>query len=306
MRQILIGTLVMALLASCSDSNIDSEWDLDESWPPTVIDSSLCIEMPGRDFEEPQIVRESEDLWRIRYPLFDNECGVYQLDTIFNFAADDREQRIYSNEMNVCNRCESAQLWSYLSEFEYTDLGQDHIEMEIPQEPQVRETSGLLPTAMPVVEHWDASEAQFFRVCEGLVFGSNWGNLPPSFVSYAQIDYMPIEPGERISEASYTMRHEAFKRFASDLLAWQPVEGAVDTTTIYWPILSPKGAHITGSMAASGIELCSPLRANHFIRPYPGEYDPTQKYRRQEVPTAVLPPALVAKLQEAVDAEVTY
>jgi len=296
----------MVLLASCSDSNIDGEWDLDEPEPPVVIDSSLCTEMPGRDFEEPQIVQESEDTWRIRYPLFENECGVYQLDTIFNLAADDRERRIYSYEMNVCNRCESAQWWSYLSELGHTELGQEDIEMEIPQEPLMRETSGLYPTAMPIVEHWDASEAQSFRVCGGLMFGSYWGNLPSSFVSYSQIDYMPIERGQRISEAPYTMGLEAFKRFATNLLAWQPVEKSFDRTTIYWPILSPKDTRITGSMAASGIEFCTPLSANHFIRPYPGEYDPTQKYKRQEVPTAVLPPTLVAKLQEAVNTEVTH
>src|SRR5690554_5354304 len=68
-RQLLFGALAMVLLASCSDSNIDGEWDLDEPEPPVVIDSSLCTEMPGRDFEEPQIVQESEDTWRIRYPL---------------------------------------------------------------------------------------------------------------------------------------------------------------------------------------------------------------------------------------------
>lgn len=234
---LVIGLVTVGVLASCSDSNTDAGWDLDEPDPRAEVDASLCAEMPNGDLSTPEVMRDGEETWRIRYPLYEEGCGAYQLDTIMNFGAVPPEDPFYHHEVSVCNRCDSTQTWNYLYLLNAAEAGDEDLEIEVPQEPRIADVSGLLPTGMPVVEHRTTSEDHSFRICAQLgtsmYDGGAVGERQPKFVSYDDIYSMPIESGEKNVQAAYDLKPRNFQSLASDLLAGQLDEDGANITAIY-------------------------------------------------------------------------
>jgi hypothetical protein len=308
-------TLVLAQLfaSACSDDDVVSSWELDEPQPELEINSSYCPSMAGDSLDEPRVTRESSDRWRIRYPAFEEGCGAYQLDAVVDFDRHERDGQAYPGhtgptyvyEVSACNRCESAQTWNYL--FNYNSSFPPPPDVEVPAQPRVQDVSEHEPIALflagqPIVVHGDASGDGV--VTENACSETGASNITTgdvTWVSYGSFRQFRIEP-DQLTEQRSTYRLE---EIPSELLENSASE-TDGRTTILWPRLFPAERSITGAEAASAPEYCVEQvlrRAGIWVRPYDVPYRIDRKYHRQSMPALTLPPELVERLMEARDAE---
>ena len=285
-----LAVLVAALLlaSSCADDDQSQPWRVDEPPPESTVNQQLCQDMPGAGLDAPQVTDLEGDVWRIRYPVFEQGCGVRQLDVDIRFEDDGTARASYKTA--VCNRCDQPQQLNALDDYmSWMNVNPPEERLPIPQDPRVTPVPTLFVQGRPVVRLAGDSVAR--RSCPGTVSTRAETVMYPSYSSLWRVT---LEPGEQSERREGGGDAEPLLDMAS--------EASFDALRVYWPRMYHRDVSITGLQAASESEFCErPVYEGESLnsRPYAEPYRLDAKYVRQTTDVPDLPNELAERLRAA-------
>jgi hypothetical protein len=274
------------LLASCADNADGESWQFDEPPPESTVNQALCGDMPGAELDAPVVEQLDEQQWRVRYPVFEQGCGVYQLDAFVGASHDgDLGAEI---ETRVCNRCDQPQKLVFLAD--HGGFGPESgVERILTPDPSVSDIPSLIHQGLPCIR----SGAEDLGCRMVSTTGEQTGFY--SFPSYRSLSRVGLDSGEtnelhRVSGFGATGIIGALKQVAS----------GSEEMRVYWPRMRHRDVAVTGLEAASNAEFCEKAvyhGETFFDRPYADPYRLDDKYVRQTTALPSLPDELSDRLR---------
>ncbi len=283
------------ICVSCADNADGDPWGVEEPPPESTINQALCTDMPGADLDAPVVEDLGEQQWRVRYPVFEQGCGVYQADAYLGLGPEG-EIRTEEYEPRVCNRCDQAQQVVFLEGGDGYGVEQSPEQIPVPQQPSVTEVPALYNYGLPVVRTGERDGGCALDSPTGEV-----GSFYPSY-SYVNLHRVDLASGARTETHRVPGLEDTGLTGALSKVAQSA--GAAERLRIYWPRMHHRDVAVTGLDAASAYEFCeqSVYHGETFYdRPYDEPYRLDDKYVRQNTAAPTLPDDLREQLLRQVD-----
>jgi len=302
MRWVLL-VVSSCVLVACIERGPREGWELEPTPPESTVNANLCRSLVESSLKTSR-VREVQDAggWRIEYPAFKGECGVYQLDAVVE--SNSGSGFSYKHEISVCNRCETSHTWNYLYEDIWSPVAStpdEGMPKKLPLPKNLDRTNIeeiLFPDGGPVVGHKfpHTTNSRYEVACKR---GNQFNEVEhggPLYWALKNSAYVSVHSG---STRTFSVRRD-FEKVSS---LWLNSVASEDggKTTIRWPRLFHRDFKLTGAHAASAEQFCAhanELYGGSYYRPFAKPYRPDLKYATQRVKVPNLPTSLVETLKQ--------